>query len=137
MNTTTFNPSEALEIVQEWQRAVNELIEQVIAWARDEGWDTRQSNREVTEESLGAYTVPVLEIDTPEGRLIMEPIARIIFGGRGRIDFYAWPTLYRVMLLRKSADAAWIVRTDSGLNWPQPWSEATFITLAKGLLGAS
>jgi hypothetical protein len=56
-------------------------------------------------------------------------------GAAGRVDLYAWPTLFRVMLLRSPQDETWAIRTDSGLRWPNPWSEETFAQLALGLLG--
>ena len=42
--------------------------------------------------------------------------------------------MFRVMLLRQSDQ--WIIRTESGLDWPQAWSQETFLTLADGLLRA-
>jgi hypothetical protein len=83
--------------------------------------------------NLNHYSLPVLVIDRPEGRLIVEPRARVILGAEGRVDFYAWPTLTRVMLLRRGK-GQWVVRTDSGINWPEPWNQAAFEHLGRSLL---
>jgi hypothetical protein len=118
-----------------WQRAVSALKEQVEAWARAQGWPVAERSQSVTDDSIGTYEVPILEIDTPKGRVVLEPIGRDILGAHGRVDLYAWPTHYRVMLLR-TGDDQWVVRTDSGLNWPAPWGDQTFVTLAEGLAEA-
>jgi hypothetical protein len=120
---------------ESWRRAVIALKEQVQRWATSRGWPVTELTQTVTDDSIGTYEVPLLEIDTPKGRVVLEPIGRDILGVNGRIDLYAWPTHYRVMLLR-TGDDRWIVRTDSGLNWPEPWGEQTFEVLAEGLAEA-
>lgn len=44
------------------------------------------------------------------------------------------------MLLHKPRDKdrplEWVVRTESGLDWPHPWGRETFLALAEGLLKA-
>ena len=128
------SPEEVVDFREEWLQAINHVIAQVRGWAESRGWTTEIEQREVTEERLGTYTVPVLGIDTPQGKLVLEPIGREIIGAEGRLDLYAWPSLFRVMLLRRS-DMSWIIRTDSGINWPHPWNQQTFEELALGLLG--
>jgi hypothetical protein len=128
------SPTEVAQFRNEWLQAVDVVVQEVRSWAERKGWTVTEERREVREERLGTYHVSVLQIDTPRGRVILEPIARDVLGAEGRVDLYAWPTLYRVMLLRR-ADMSWVVRTESGINWPQPWEEATFVTLAEGLLG--
>src|SRR2546421_13052771 len=128
MDTQIFDQAQISEIVQEWQTTLNHLIEEVSGWVQGlPGWSTRPvSLKQISEESLGTYMAPVLTIDAPEGRLILEPIARIIFGGRGTVELYAWPTLYRVRLIRSSQGEDWIILTDSGIKLRQPWNQETF-----------
>jgi hypothetical protein len=135
MRRPKLKPAEAARIRDEWLGQVNSLTQQVRGWAERQGWTVTQSEREVIEEQLGSYKVPVLEIDTPRGQVVLEPIGQDVLGAKGRVDLYAWPTHYRVMLLR-TGGPDWVIRTDSGLNWPQPWEPTTFVTLAEGLLGA-
>jgi hypothetical protein len=127
-------PEEQARLRDEWLQAVDRIVQPVRQWAEKQGWKVTEDQREVREERVGTYQVSVLEIDTPQGRVILEPIARDVLGAEGRVDLYAWPTLYRVMLLRRG-DMSWVVRTESGINWPQPWEEATFVALVEGLLG--
>lgn len=128
-----------------WERNTTLLADEVQAWADQEsaarGWHVEREQKELSEEVVGGvYHVSVVTIHAPQGRLILEPVARGVLGAQGRVDLYAWPSLFRVMLLHKplSKDRGlmWIVRTESGIDWPQPWSRETFLTLAEGLLNA-
>src|SRR5436190_4395925 len=101
MRRKKMKPAEAARLREEWLGAIDALREQVRGWAEAQGWQVDQSEREVLEEQIGAYKVPVLEIDTPRGQVVLEPKGQDLVGARGRVDLYAWPTLYRVMLLRK------------------------------------
>jgi hypothetical protein len=138
MNTQTFDPETISQIVQEWQTTLAQLMKDVSEWIQDQpGWSIQPiSQKQISEETLGTYTAPVLTIDTPQGRLILEPIARMVFGGRSTVEMYAWPTLYRVRLIRKAEEDDWIILTDSGIPLRQPWNRETFLTLAQDLLGA-
>ena len=120
----------------DWTLDVNGLADDVQAWAGEQGWAVGREDTELSEAVVGgAYHVPGLTMDAPEGRLILEPVARSVVGAAGRVDLYAWPSHYRVMLLRQ-AEGGWVVRTELGLDWPQPWGRETFLTVARGLLNA-
>lgn len=128
-----------------WERDTTALADEVQAWAEQEaaarGWRVEREQKELSEEVVGgAYRVPVVTIHAPQGRLILEPVARGVLGAQGRVDLYAWPSLFRVMLLHKPLGKGhgleWVVRTESGIDWPQPWGHETFLTLAEGLLNA-
>lgn len=140
MPITKLNPTEAQKAVTEWQSAVSAVLQQVREWIAEDRpkWRIETSSADVTEESSGRYTIPVLEIIAANGRLILEPIGLDVFGARGRIDFYAWPSLYRVMLLRSSAPSKdWVIRTESGINWPNPWGKDSFLAIAEQFLSAT
>jgi hypothetical protein len=135
MRRTKLKPSEAARIRAEWLGAIDSLEHQVHEWAEQQGWAVSRSERELDEQSLGTYKVPILEIETPRGEVVLEPVGQDTLGGWGRVDLSAWPSLYRVRLLWKSGQN-WVVRTDSGLDWPHPWGPATFVELAEGLVAA-
>lgn len=123
----------------QWVAEVAALVQAVTAWATEaaaaHGWSLEPGTLDLSEEVVGgAYTVPSLVIHAGENDLHLEPIARGVLGAEGRVDLYAWPSLFRVMLLRKNG--GWVVRTESGLDWPQPWGRDTFVALAEGLLKA-
>ena len=126
------------QTVQEWLDTLGGLFADVSTWIGEQpGWSVQSSTKEIVEEALGSYSAPVLTINADNGRLILEPIARIVFGGTGSVELYAWPTLYRVRLLRKANIDGWLILTDSGITLKQPWNKETFIGLARDLLGAS
>lgn len=135
MNKTNPKATSGTRTREEWRNAVTSLTEAVRDWAEARGWNVAESLREVSEETITSSTFPVLEIQTPRGQVMLEPIGRDILGAQGRVDLYAWPSLYRVLLLRKQ-DHSWVIRTESGLNWPHPWNQATFYELAEGLVDA-
>src|SRR5262245_60987596 len=114
------SPEVKARLRDEWLQVVAALARDVRGWAEKKGWTVTEEPREINEERLGIYQAPALQIDTPNGQVILEPIARDVAGADGRVDLYAWPTHFRVKLLRR-ADGIWYVRTDSGINWPHPW----------------
>jgi hypothetical protein len=124
---------------EQWVEQVTTLVRQAEEWAiaaKDaHGWTVERETQEIEEEVVGgAYTVPGLRLNAGGDELRLEPIARGVLHADGRVDLYAWPSLFRVMLLRKNDK--WVVRTESGLDWPQVWNQETFLTLADGLLRA-
>ncbi len=123
---------------QKWVQDVDDLVQQVAAWARQEsGWKINSlTKKSIAEEGLGEYEAALVTLQTPDGSLILEPIARN-FPGRGIVELYAWPTLFRVRLLRGEADTDWHIRVDSGFTLHQDWNRENFITLANDLLNAS
>ena len=133
---------------EEWLRILETLLKDVEAWSASFGWVTERSQTEVDEGyfeigkpiSMGVYPVPMLTIATnlprvtPFDRLIIEPISAGIARGMGRVDFYAYPAMYRVMLLHTPDKAEkWTVRTDSGIDWPHGWNQETFYNLSVAL----
>ncbi len=125
-------------LCEEWLRTIQTLQSQIKTWAHMEaGWSTEWGeDHKIEEAPLGIYTVTAMNIHTPNGMLVLEPIARN-FPGRGIVEFYAWPTLFRVRLLRRHTDDDWQVRVDSGFILHEEWNQSNFIRLANDLLGAS
>jgi hypothetical protein len=120
-----------------WTNIVTGFTDQVSDWAREQNWrvDVRQLER--SEELLGTYKVPLLIIQTERGAVIVEPVARVVAGSEGRIDIYAYPARFRVMLLRSSESGEWRIRTDSRVYLRQPWNKETFVGLVQDLTAAS
>ena len=139
MATTATPTSESAvskeHIRDQWVHDVMELVHKAKSWSSCQGWETKITPTTLGEEVTGGiYTVDQLTIDAPTGRLVLEPVARGTMGADGRVDLYAWPSFFRVQILRRKGQ--WIVRTESGLDWPQPWGAETFRTIAEGLLRA-
>jgi hypothetical protein len=123
------------EVRDNWVASVNDLAHDVESWAREHGWEITQTPHEQKELRVGTYTIPYMEIDGPDGKVMLEPIARYHPDADGRVDLFAWPSHYRVQLLRKEGQG-WFIKTDSGLNWPFPWGKDTFLSVAEELMKA-
>ena len=122
---------------QQWIQTVRSFCDEVTQWSSAQGWRVVPEEMKLTEELLGTYPVPTLNIQTKHGAVVVEPVARVVMGALGRIDLYAYPTLFRVMLLRSTKDDRWRIRTDSGIFLRQPWNERTFLDLVTDLTGAA
>lgn len=146
MRTQVTQRPDKQPIIAEWKETVQQLLQEVAGWARSlEGWIAElQPGHRVEEPELGSYDIANLVIDTPEGRLIMEPRARDVLGATGTIELYAWPTLRRIRLVRRPSDGQWVILTDSGIplrvtgtRTTLPWDREAFLQLAEDLLEAN
>ena len=139
MPITKLSPVDAAQAIQKWTTAVDTLFQKAQQWISGSGhedWQVTYSTADVTEESVGRYNVRVMEISTRQGRLVLEPVGLDVIGAKGRIDLYAWPSLYRVMLLRSDIEG-WTIRTESGIDWPVAWGKDSFLAISEQLLAAA
>jgi hypothetical protein len=118
----------------EWTGDVEELARQVRTWCDERGWAVSASEKQIEESAYGTYGVPELMIRSPSGMVYLEPVARDVAGARGRVDLLAWPSLTRMMLVRKAN--RWVLQTDSGVDWPEQWGRQTFEKIV-GLINAA
>jgi len=128
-----------------WLETIETLFSEVETWASAHGWATQRRSKEFADEfALDKYIVPVLEINPPSQRseqpysdtLVLEPVTFNPRNGVERIDFYVWPAMYRVRMIHKANQDGWVIKTDSGIDWPLPWNEQTFVQIAEGLFAA-
>jgi len=116
---------------QRWIEAVKAIVSSAQNWAKKHGWSAKIQTITLTEDRLGFYDVPLLTVETTDGRIVLEPIARWTSPGDGRIDVYGWPSLNKLMLIRKGN--TWELLTEAGVRWPQAWNDNTFADLAANL----
>jgi len=107
-----------------WIVQVSALIDDIATWCEKRGWSVSRSNKSVSEEYIGKYEVPCLTIHAPSVRLHIDPMGLNIIGAEGRVDILAYPSLNRLLLVRK--DDCWTLFTESRVPWPQEWGEDTF-----------
>lgn len=137
MPTKQRDPVEVATARECWQKALRHLQKEITDWSRSEGWQVHATNRILSEESVGTYTARDLVIEVPgDSRLHVEVRGRGPLPGAGRVELSAWPTLFRVFLLRSPDNTGWVIRTDSGVPIRQPWNRETFLTVASDLLDA-
>jgi len=130
--STTEQVTDREEIRRQWLTAIDDLLQDARRWAEAQGWSVSLEEKAVEEKQLGQYRTRVMTVHTQEGNLVLEPIAWSHYTAQGRVDMYAWATRNTVYLLRQGRE--WIVRTESHIDWPMAWSEATFVDLTRRLV---
>ena len=118
------------QVRDEWVTAVEQLIRETETWSQAQGWATRREPKTATEDRLGAYTVPRLLIHAPDGRLLLDPIARYVPDALGVVEFCALPS-YDSVRLGRTGDG-WLLHSDDADA--RPWSEEVFRETALRLL---
>jgi len=114
-----------------WIEAVSGVCQDIVSWSEARQWTVLRDEKTVKGDVTGPYTVPYLMIQTPEIRLHVDPIGYDIVGADGRVDIEAWPSLNRMLLLRRGGE--WKLYTDSRIKWPEPWGERAFERLVEAL----
>lgn len=116
----------------EWIDAVERLIADADAWATKRGWWVQRENKAVSddEERIGTYHVPMLRIQTPTARFIVEPIARYVVAAEGRVDLAVFPSYHSVAIVRRSGN--WQMISD-GAGRAKRWSEDAFVKTVDSL----
>ena len=115
-----------------WVAELKSIVDQAEQWSRRQDWTVRRDSKPITEPMLGTYTVPVLLIHTPQGRLILDPIGRDIVGAEGRIDLCVMPS-YDPMPLVKG-EHGWEFWSPQSQSPGRSWNEADFVAVVKQLL---
>jgi hypothetical protein len=85
--------------VDDWLELLKGLVANVEAWAEAGGWETRLTSRNVNENSVVRYEVPVLVLDRAESEVSLVPVARTVPGADGLVDFYVMPDFDHVASL--------------------------------------
>jgi len=136
MSKVLAEPSRPVEdwrlVLDAWIAEVAQVVGQAKAWADKRGWATKEDQKRITEGGLGTYEAPRLLIHTPQGRLLLDPVARDVVGAAGRLDFCAMPSYDSVPLVKEEGHWRFfsVARTDLHL----PWSEEAFEKVAQELL---
>jgi hypothetical protein len=114
----------------EWIAAVEQVVSDAEAWATEQNWFVHRGPKTITESRIGTYEVPVLLIQAPAGRFVIDPIARYVIGALGKIEFCVFPSYDYLMILR--TDAGWQFETNPRTAG-RPWSKQTFFEVISEL----
>lgn len=85
--------------VDDWLELLKDLIDNVKAWAEAAGWETRITGRDVKGKEGVRYEVPVLVLDRDDAEVSLVPVARMVPGADGLVDFYVMPDFDNVASL--------------------------------------
>jgi len=119
----------------DWLVHVRALTASIRQWAEQRRWFVDEQEKLVVEDYIGSYAVPTLFIQAPSGKIHVEPVGCNIVGAEGRVDIEAFPSLSRLLLILVSGE--WKIKTDSRVDWPEPWSEQAFVKLVDALTSAA
>jgi hypothetical protein len=101
----------------EWISAVNDLLADITSWLEPQEKEgllqvVRLEDVALQEDRLGIYRAPALEIRVGARAISVLPIARLIFGGAGRVDLAYGPRIR--ILLRTDPTAKIVYSPDDG-----------------------
>jgi hypothetical protein len=129
--TLPLRPAESCEQQRDdWVAAVERVVSDAEAWATEQRWLVHRGPKTITEARLGSYEVPVLLVQAPAGRLVLQPGERYVGGATGRIDLSAFPSYESVLIVR--TDAGWYFVVDPP-TLDRPWSKEAFLEIATEL----
>jgi hypothetical protein len=118
--------------LQAWLQEVETVFRQAEEWSKKRDWATRRDTKTITEPPFGTYQAPVLLIHTPQGRLLLDPIAHVVGGAEGRIDFCVYPSFDGIMLIK--TDQGWQFESLRRQDWNRPWSESALEQVGRQML---
>jgi hypothetical protein len=134
MGTKNPAPAAPTSAQAAWVSVLAKVIDEIESWAKASSWLVSRKDKTISEEHIGTYAAPVLNIKPPGGWVVVEPIGQEVLGCDGRIDIYSFPTLHRVLLVREHG--GWVLRTESGLLLHQKWGRKAFVNLVGDLTAA-
>ena len=120
-----------LQTQKTWTSLIDDLMKTIESWAEEQGWFVEHKPKTISEDNIGTYEVLEVYIKTPQGRIIVEPVGRNIIGAEGRVEITTFPSLNRILLVR--SEDRWKVKTDSRIDWPEPWNKETFLNIVHAL----
>jgi hypothetical protein len=119
----------------EWISRANELTDEVEAWVRELGWQTRRIEKRIEDSRVGAHTVPALLMQKELAQALLEPISPLAPGAEGVVDLYLLPAYDDIATLYFS-DSRWNVHFNlsRGTNGVVPAAQAEAFPLSKKTL---
>lgn len=125
----------AERIREEWLRLLEELMTEIDGWlapAVAEGLTVRKSTATIMEERLGSYEAPRRVVEFGGRRVRVEPKARIIVGGHGRVDVEGKEGT--AFLIYWKPEARWMIVRERDWSKRVPLTEETFTALMEEFL---
>ncbi len=121
--------SDKERLLNEWREALAKLYDQLEQWlkpAQAEGLQIKSYEKEISEYELGTYHAPAREISFGLRTVRLEPVARFIVGGAGRVDIYSPRGIFK--LIRDPDTRGWFLVRKT-LADAEPLNENSFATL--------
>ncbi len=107
--------------------AVDQIITEAEAWAREQNWLVHRGSKTITQEGFGTYDVPMLMMHCPQGALILDPDGCDIVTASGSIDFRVYPSYETVRIVRAATGWQFVTELPTRVL---PWSKEAFLEIA-------
>ena len=91
-----------------------------------------RTSHQLTEEKIGTYDAPGLEIETKGQVVVLEPVGTIVVGARGRVDAFRQGNRQRSVMLMLTSPDVWELWTTRDNR--RPLTSSTFQALLDDLL---
>jgi hypothetical protein len=78
-------------VFADWFTCVDDLVEQVADWARQDDWSTRIVDKPMNDVEIGQYRVPALLLQKLSVKLFFEPLRRVEPNVDGAFDLCLMP----------------------------------------------
>ncbi len=105
---------------EDWIASVDALYKKIERWlkqAQDEDLlKIQYEDEELSEERLGSYKIRSMHIDSEFIRVKIRPVARIVIGGKGRLDMICGSK--KMMIVRSDDKWKFAIRTPKFESWP-------------------
>ncbi len=86
-------------ILADWIARLNDLVDNVEAWAKSLDWSTRRIDKPMKDSITGPYQAPGLLLQKDFTRILIDPISRSTPSSEGRVDIYLMPALDDIVIL--------------------------------------
>ncbi len=117
-----------------WLDDLKSLYNQVKEWTREaqnEGLiQITEHQIDLNEESLGSYKAPALTLNIGQDKVKIYPVARVIIGGKGRVDISSHNAAFMLILV----DEGWLFVAEKKAREYKPLTEEVFTSMLKDLL---
>ena len=115
----------------EWLRELDSLFGDIASWCESRKWWVHRDHKTIDCDAFGPYDAPVLMIQSPQGRFMVDPVGHDIVGAEGRVEIQAWPTFDRMVLIRNNG--RWRIHPDLDFDRPRRWSRDGFFDAVREL----
>ena len=106
-----------IQVIEEWLDSVRAFYKQILEWLdpliQENRIKVAWKEMELHEEYLGTYQIQSLILIFSEKSVVLEPVARLIIGGKGRIDIKGNRKTIRLIRVDKKAKGV-VVRIIEG-----------------------
>ena len=127
--------TDAARIKEEWLQELDKLMDTIDQWLRpsvEAGLKVTKATVPISEERLGTYIAPKRVIEFTGRRVEVEPKARVIVGGHGRVDVRS--SVGTAFLIFSKPEGLWFIVKDRDWTNRETFTQDSFERLMEAFL---